>query len=547
MTRLVTLFEAAFLAGCLRLMWPAALIVADDLASASRTPAGLPDLLRMLTRYAPEVPDGESLPSHLTALAAGPGKTMAHLEARSLGAALARVDVADYRPQSGAAEAMGGRGLWAMRVPVPVRARVVDSMHFTAEIADHSLQSLLDLDLGLGDRISTNGPRHLPRHDDQLVRWLALGVQRQGLEPVRERVRAFRRRPASAPPRRRWTGGKAAPSTRRRTTSTRSECGASYRPVRTGSSSPGGASSSSGSPPTQGCSGCRTRGTEPWTSSTWSRGSGVGRASPMSRRWTWSLRSRGCVPVKSAEADRLDGLALWTDPATGAPFDVVPVVRRWVRGGGLGSHRLPLDLSLVPGLTQADLLGAASHPDVLARVRPADPGLRAVAPECGLVGILSPWLVDGRISVDAWEHNLLKGMCTDHAWTQDRALRHVAELAQHDGVLAPEVTVPPAVRWLEGGHLPLARFTESVQWVIERGGLRALWPLALGVADAAAVRTPKPNGLAVLLSSLATYAAEVPVAERSVPDGLRALAGARGSSKSHAAARSLVAALEPSS
>jgi len=69
----------------------------------------------------------------------------------------------------------------------------------------------------------------------------------------------------------------------------------------------------------------------------------------------------------------------------------------------------------------------------------------------------------------------------------------------------------------------------------------------LGVGDAAAVRTPKPNGLAVLLGSMADYAPEVPVTERKVPDGLRVLAAAKGSTKSHAAARSLVAQLEGSS
>ena len=546
-TRLVPLIEAAFLAGGLRLVWPAALAVADDLASARRSPAGLPDLLRMLARYAAEVPSGASLPSHLADLASGPGTTVVRLEARALGAALSGVDVADYRPDSSPAEPAGGRGLWAMRVPAPVLARVVDPFHHSmTPIADTSLTYMLDLDLGLGDRMSFAGPRGLPQHDDHLVRWLAVEVQREGAGPVRERVRGIRRGTGVGPAAVALDGWQSG--------GLDAAMYGDYAPRIWGEMPPG---------PDRlvfawWCEQLVRLPTHPGLLGRPDTNLGsVELEGLVERIRSWQgIADAGTLdlvlaltrlrPTVAMSLEGLDGVELWTDPLTGPRFDVVPVLRDWVKGGGLDATELPLELSLVPGLEEADLRGPAGHPDVLARVRPRDPELGAGPPESEFHA-QDPWLVDGRISPKMWTKYLLTGMCGDNAWGRDRALRHVVELAQHDGLLDPEVTVPPAVGWLEGGHLPLARFTESVQWVVERGGLRAMWPLALGVGDAAAVRTPKPNGLAVLLGSLADYAPEVPVTERKVPDGLRVLAAAKGSTKSHAAARSLVAQLEGSS
>jgi hypothetical protein len=117
-------------------------------------------------------------------------------------------------------------------------------------------------------------------------------------------------------------------------------------------------------------------------------------------------------------------------------------------------------------------------------------------------------------------------------------------LANHDGVLDPAVTLPVALDRLRADGLPLPAFVDLLQFVFERGGLRALWPVALAVADAASAMQPKPHGLATLLGSLATYAPEVPASHRGVPPELAALAAQRGSTKSHAAARDLVAALQ---
>jgi hypothetical protein len=76
------------------------------------------------------------------------------------------------------------------------------------------------------------------------------------------------------------------------------------------------------------------------------------------------------------------------------------------------------------------------------------------------------------------------------------------------------------------------------------GGMKAAWPLALGTAAFAADLPRKPAGLADLLRMLTQYVAEVPPSERALPPPLHHLAQAKGSTKSHAEARRLFAAME---
>ena len=90
----VTTFEDLFLAGGLRQSWRTALSVADLAAGAPVRPAGLADLLRLLVRYAAEVPDRSALPPRLAALAQDSSGSKAAMEARALAAALGhRVDL----------------------------------------------------------------------------------------------------------------------------------------------------------------------------------------------------------------------------------------------------------------------------------------------------------------------------------------------------------------------------------------------------------------------------------------------------------------------
>ena len=85
LARCATAWEQVFLAGGMRAAWPVALGTAAIAADLPRKPAGLADLLRMLTQYVGEVPSAErSLPPSVVALAEAKGSTKSHAEARLL-------------------------------------------------------------------------------------------------------------------------------------------------------------------------------------------------------------------------------------------------------------------------------------------------------------------------------------------------------------------------------------------------------------------------------------------------------------------------------
>ena len=207
--------------------------------------------------------------------------------------------------------------------------------------------------------------------------------------------------------------------------------------------------------------------------------------------------------VEEALALLDDVPSVWTDPAvtrttTGvASFDVLPVIRGWLAGDGMSGEAPPVDLGLFTGITEADLRGPASHVDVLYRVWPSEQHL----PEHHVAtysGGGRTELQDGHLPATAWGP-LLSGMVSDYQWQRESYLTHIRELARFDGVLDKSVTVPTALAWLSGGNLPLGAFSDGLQWLFERGGLRELWALGLGVAAAASTMTPKPAGLSSLL------------------------------------------------
>jgi hypothetical protein len=78
-----TVFEDGGLHG----MWPSALAIADALCEVPNKPSGLPDLLRLLTAYAHEVPEPQ-VPDALRRFALGSGSSRSHVESRALIAAL---------------------------------------------------------------------------------------------------------------------------------------------------------------------------------------------------------------------------------------------------------------------------------------------------------------------------------------------------------------------------------------------------------------------------------------------------------------------------
>ncbi len=550
LTRLDRLLEPVFLAGGLRVLWPAALEIADDVASAGRSLPGLPDLLRMLTRYAPEVPDGWHLPAHLAGLANGPGATKTQLEARALGAALNRVEVSVFAAEPVVAPTSAARGLWEQREPVPALTWLLDPFYqHHRPVPDDHLPYVLALGSGVAQR--GHSVPHLPlAMDNELLRLLAVTAQIDGVDVVRRRIAAVRRRPGSdeGPTSRaieRWQSGElTAESYDRVLAEDRSHGPAVDRvvfawmceqlvrlPTHPGSL----------------CAPHRTDGTVDLTrvASQIRSFAGIATIGPLDLLLTVT-RLR---PAGDDGLAELDGLELWTDPlvtrtTSGCEsFDVVPLLRAWIESGGSSAGRPPVDLSLVAGVTHDDLRGPASHPEVLRRVWPCDLRLGETE-DGGVIGGDRPIVLeDGRLPAEAWAQFFDLTFSQDPT-ARDAALTHLAHLAAYDGVLGSEVTVPTALSRLAEGRLPLARFGESLQWLFERGGLRQLWPLGLAVGVAAAVRSPKPTGLPFLLGCLTTYAPEVPADARTVPTELASLAASAGSTKTHAAARELVAALE---
>jgi hypothetical protein len=126
---------------------------------------------------------------------------------------------------------------------------------------------------------------------------------------------------------------------------------------------------------------------------------------------------------------------------------------------------------------------------------------------------------------------------------QRRGVVGLLDLAQR-GSLSIEHARIAAETLRLGGMLPLSRLSKGLEQAFEAGGLADLWPVAVGVAADAAQHRPLPSGLPDILRLLAAYLPEVP--DRELPVEITALATAKGSTKSHAEARALVAATRPS-
>jgi hypothetical protein len=120
MSRLTAAMSDLFVAGGLRLLWPVAMEVADRDARNAIQSAGCADFLRMLARFAPEVPSYE-VPTGVARLAARKGSTKAQMEARALGAAIIGSDPESYpasvRTNPPVAPSRPYRGLWHPTAP----------------------------------------------------------------------------------------------------------------------------------------------------------------------------------------------------------------------------------------------------------------------------------------------------------------------------------------------------------------------------------------------------------------------------------------------
>lgn len=271
-------------------------------------------------------------------------------------------------------------------------------------------------------------------------------------------------------------------------------------------------------------------------------------------------------PVDPARADDVPaGLrtdAAFTDPDGVASWDATELVRTWISAGGLPpldprpdengmwSTRVvaPVPFNRLAALPKA-LADDPWAPGPIAPTVRMMPrwGDRVVAQAFAQFMLYGPTHFPGHIAgaFGVPLHDRLLSFLTPDANTNSmQGLPTLVEFAQRGRVDATAFAAA-AVGRHERGTLRLSLLTKTLQRGFEENGaFPGLWPAALAMADTLCGVTKKPSGLPELLRLLTTYAHEVPASEISeIPDGLRQLAEGRGSTRSHAEARELVAAL----
>ncbi len=285
-------------------------------------------------------------------------------------------------------------------------------------------------------------------------------------------------------------------------------------------------------------------------------------------------------PVDPARAVELEGLPVvppdLSAGTTTSVTDAVAYVRDAVAAGRfippfVTSQRLReegwLDLDQPPAgfwlaMLPVDPADLGSDVDELALVaRPFDFGddLRHVAPWVPDLALrpaglwrkpsgrypIPDRLVDGPGPMGVAVHDALyREYANDQAEARQEAVQTTLRgIGRQTYARMPAITA--AAGRLAHGRLNLSRCAQAWEQVFLAGGLRAAWIVALGTANMAAMQPRRPPGLSDLLRMLTSYVPEVPEGTaRTVPVGLAALAAEKGSTKSHAEARRLVAALE---
>ena len=276
-------------------------------------------------------------------------------------------------------------------------------------------------------------------------------------------------------------------------------------------------------------------------------------------------------PVDPARLAELDGLNVQTTPELTSPdrdesWDAVELVRSWVTSGGLP----PVDARAVEGrwtttatapvpFAQCRVLArfssAAEDPHVnaadLARVVPtwSDHAVRNAFVEGSRHGTTTanfPAHATGKFGAplhDLFLHDLTRATAkTDrNSRNDDRLLGARCALGHQrfDPVLFAEA----GLQRHRAGTLDLPHLLETTQALGEQQLVKQLWPLLTALASGLAAESKRPPALAGLFRQLSGWVVEIP--ERvELPDGIRHLAQARGSSKAHEAARTLVEAVE---
>ena len=119
----------------------------------------------------------------------------------------------------------------------------------------------------------------------------------------------------------------------------------------------------------------------------------------------------------------------------------------------------------------------------------------------------------------------------------------------HQGRLDPDLLAERAVAGLDRGEISLARIADGLEQVAQISAVSAVWPTWVALMDRSLKAPKKPAGLADLFRTSKPYAA--PAAQNlgaaAIPESVRALAAANGSTKAAVEARAVVAAVDSAS
>jgi len=280
------------------------------------------------------------------------------------------------------------------------------------------------------------------------------------------------------------------------------------------------------------------------------------------------LGTRPVDPRRAAELDGLEPVLPGTRDCE-VP-DAVALVRQVVADQGLGPRRVSADAvedggwleadgELSPGLVRAllpvdpHLLGASMHefPRFMSQYR----GWRVapVVPDLLVSTYNFVWTSNASSAGISWWKGTLKGPGVpgllshiglllayavpsehDRGWAVDDTLEVVAS-RRYDG----ETALAAADLLLRHRRLNLARCAQAWETLFLGGAMKDVWPVAMGSAGLACRQARKPPGLPDLFRLLTTYVGEVP--HPRLPAEIVDLAVEKGSTKSHAEARRLVA------
>jgi hypothetical protein len=218
--------------------------------------------------------------------------------------------------------------------------------------------------------------------------------------------------------------------------------------------------------------------------------------------------------------------------------------------------RLPIDISLIPGIPAGLLAGHTSGthreyhewaitaetgfgivpawPDLLAAKTQTQYDQAARHPPRWL-----PMMAHAPGPGIAVQHDIAATLC--HADEGRRLLAVEAALAlmgrgRWDSTAYSEC----CLHLLNDGVLRLGRLGHSWEQLILAGGLQPLWPTAMTVLGKASVLERKPAGLAELYGVLRRYVSAVP--DPQIPESVLELAASKGSSKARVEAAAFVAA-----